>query len=169
MPKQTRGPAPSSATISGAGDGATLYAYHRAPVRESKLCDAVGRCVVRHNDLDSLGTMATATPRHCHALKQAWELAFFIVRRNHKRDSRRRRCHHWFTDALTTKLRNAPQRPTAVARARGWVCSLLETGSPPELVYARLLEKALTRRGADAPRRPGRRVLSGSRRPSVTG
>ncbi len=34
----------------------------------------------------------------------------------------------------------------------GWVCGVLEAGRPPELVYARLLEKARTRRGSDAPR-----------------
>ena len=34
----------------------------------------------------------------------------------------------------------------------GWVCGLLEAGNSPDLVYARLLEKARARRGSDAPR-----------------
>lgn len=37
-------------------------------------------------------------------------------------------------------------------REWGWVCALLESGCPPGRVYVRLLERACTRRGYDAPR-----------------
>lgn len=38
------------------------------------------------------------------------------------------------------------------AREWGWVCTLLESGVTPEIVYARLVESARTRRGNDAER-----------------
>jgi hypothetical protein len=41
---------------------------------------------------------------------------------------------------------------TPSGREWGWVCGQLEAGRPPELVYTRLLERARTRRGSDAPR-----------------
>ncbi len=37
-------------------------------------------------------------------------------------------------------------------REWGWVCGLLENGCPPERAYVRLLERACSRRGSDAPR-----------------
>ena len=48
--------------------------------------------------------------------------------------------------------RRASTDTTPSGREWGWVCGLLEAGSSPYLVYARLLKQARTRRGADAPR-----------------
>ncbi|MCP4545490.1 MAG: hypothetical protein GY835_03355 [bacterium] len=54
--------------------------------------------------------------------------------------------------APSRRRRRSTTDTTPSGKEWGWVCGLLEAGSPPELVYVRLLEKARTRRGADAPR-----------------
>jgi hypothetical protein len=50
--------------------------------------------------------------------------------------------------------RPEPGRPDASASGRewGWVCGQLEAGCPPDIVYARLVKTARSRRGPDADR-----------------
>jgi hypothetical protein len=65
-------------------------------------------------------------------------------------------------DASRQVLRHTDTSPSG--REWGWVCGLLEAGSPPQEVYERLLDAARKRRGHDAERYARRTLRSALQR-----